>query len=445
MSFWSGLAAHQLVSLVIAFAFSSSVLSQRRPAGTTFAWLLAIFFAPYLGIPLYLSFGGRKMGRPKPAAHPLAPSRAVGTEQFALGVKSSLEEVVFLDDCVVAYEAFLREIENAKRAIRIVTFVVGDDATGRSLLDALTRRAQEGVEVHLLLDDLLRFHAPREHLARLTHAGGRIERFMPLVHVPFRGRANLRNHRKIAVFDGARAIVGGMNLADEYMGPERSETRWTDLSVLVRGEAVAALDAIFCSDWEFATKQRLARLESTTVAGPLPVRVVGSGPDVPTDPIYDAILTAVFRAERRLWIATPYFVPDEPLVRALAIAARGGVDVRIVVPARSNHALADLVAAPYLRDLVIAGVDVRMFRPGMLHAKTMLVDDSVAVVGSANFDMRSLFLDYEIALFFSGPLEVARLATWFDTAAVGIDPSLRRAGWFRSRVEEVARLLAPLM
>ncbi|HEX7668319.1 MAG TPA: phospholipase D-like domain-containing protein, partial [Polyangiaceae bacterium] len=214
---------------------------------------------------------------------------------------------------------------------------------------------------------------------------------------------------------------------------------------LVEGQAVGVLDGIFRADWEFAAGQRLLPLTSTASAGRVPVRVLPSGPDVPTDPIYDAILTAVFRAERRLWIATPYFVPDEPMVRALAIAARGGVDVRIVVPARSNHALADLVAAPYLRELSMEGVDVRMFRPGMLHAKTMLVDDSVAVVGSANFDMRSLFLDYEIALFFNGPAEVARLAKWFDTAAVGTDPSLRPVGRFRSRVESIARLLAPLV
>jgi cardiolipin synthase len=440
MAYVSSLLSHHLLSIAVALlelGFASSVLSQRRPTGSAAAWLLVILLAPYLGIPLYLVFGGRKYAR-----------RARSKSSLGLAddrLESSAESVEWLDDGIRAYEAFLAQILAAKKTIRIVTFVVGDDVTGRSLLEALTKRAAEGVEVRLLLDDLLRFRAPHRLLARLVAAGAKVERFMPLLHLPFRGRSNLRDHRKIALFDGERAIVGGMNLADEYMGPEPSPARWRDLSILVSGEAVATLDHIFRADWEFACGERLASASSAP-RGPtaVPLRVVPSGPDSSTDPIYDSILTAIFRAERRFWIATPYFVPDDPLVRALAVAARRGVDVRIVVPRRSNHGLADLAAGPCLRELAEAGASIFQ-HPKMVHAKTMLQDDSLAVVGSANFDMRSLFLDYEVALFLTGPREIDRLAAWFDETLAGIAEGAPTAGRARTQIEDVARLLSPLI
>jgi cardiolipin synthase len=448
------LLAHHISSLlvgVLALGFAGSVLRQRRPTGSAFAWLLAIFLVPYLGIPLYLAFGGRKYKRRARTKSALAVPggvrdsvlKTVASDEMRAWTRTA-ERVEWLDEGTLAYEAFLREILAAKRTIRIVTFVVGDDATGCSLLEALAKRAAEGIEVRLLLDDLLRFHAPRRLIAKLVAAGGRVERFMPLIHVPLRGRANLRNHRKIAAFDGERAIVGGMNLADEYMGPAPSEGRWRDLSILVSGEVVATLDHVFRADWEFACGEQLKAPDAVGKEGPIPLSVVPSGPDAPTDPIYDAVLTAIFRAEHRFWIATPYFVPDEPLVRALAIAARRGVDVRLIVPAHSNHALADLAAAPYLRDLAQAGARIWRHKK-MVHAKAMLADHTLGVVGSANFDMRSLFLDYEIALFLTGHDEIARLAEWFDQTVTGADAGPPSAGRVRAQVESVARLLSPLI
>jgi cardiolipin synthase len=269
---------------------------------------------------------------------------------------------------------------------------------------------------------------------------------MPLLHVPFRGQANLRNHRKIALFDGKTAIVGGMNLADEYMGPSAREDRWRDLALILTGEAAHVLDAVFRADWEFASGVALPPASPTTLRGDgaAPIRVVPSGPDALSDPLYDALLTGIFRAERRFWIATPYFVPDDTLVKALVLAVRRGVDVRVIVPAVSNHLLADLGGAPPLRELRAAGATVRRL-DRMLHAKAMLVDDVQAVIGSANFDMRSLFLDYEVALFLSGRREIGELGAWFDEimqcpAVDGPD-----SGWIRSRVEGVVRLVAPLL
>jgi cardiolipin synthase len=445
------LVAHHVLSVVVAVitaSLSAAVLGQRRPTGTAFAWLLVLLLVPYLGIPLYLVFGGRKLARRARSKSQL-PREATG--DAANPNLTSADEVVWLDDGQKAYEAFLREIRSARRSIRIVTFVIGDDPTGRSLLEAMTERAAAGVEVLLLLDDFLRYHAPAPLLRALEAAGGKVRRFMPLLHVPFRGRGNLRNHRKIALFDGERAIVGGMNLANEYIGPTPDPARWRDLSTLVSGDVVAPLDAIFRADWEFADKAPIGSQRVTAESGAgagagagAGVRVVPSGPDAPQDAIYDAWMMAIFRAEKRFWVATPYFIPDEPLMRALTIAARRGIDVRVVVPFASNHTLADLVAGPSLRELAAEGVKVFRYR-GMVHAKTVLVDESLAVVGSANFDMRSLFLDYEVALFFSGAAEVSRLATWFSETLAKADLGPPIAGWARTRVEYVVRLLAPLL
>jgi cardiolipin synthase A/B len=418
-----------------------SLVHQRRPVGNAIAWLLAVVLIPYLGIPLYLVFGGRKLKqRVKRKRRLDGDVKSASIEGRA---QSTLHSVRWLDDGVLAYRAFLDEIRGAQRSIRLVTFVIVDDETGCSLIEALIERARAGLEVRLLIDDLLRIHAPRAKLRELLAAGARVERFMPLWHLPFLGHNNLRNHRKIALFDGQRAIVGGMNLGHEYMGPTPDPARWRDLSLLVAGEAVVELDSVFRADWEFACAEVLTAAAALS-PGAIPVQVVPSGPDSASDPIYDADLTAIFRAERRIWIATPYFVPDEALLRALMIAVRRGVEVSVLTPAHSNHLLSDLASASCLRDLSAAGVTIHQFGR-MLHAKTLLVDDSLCVVGSANFDMRSLFLNYEIALFFPGAAEVERLSRWFEASFELCTVGPPRAGALRSAIDDVARLVAPLL
>jgi cardiolipin synthase len=198
------------------------------------------------------------------------------------------------------------------------------------------------------------------------------------------------------------------------------------------------------ADWQFASgAPRPGAPALSPNAGDAAIQVVASGPDVAGDLIYDAFLTAVFAARRRLWIATPYFVPDEALLRALVLAVRRGVDVRVVVPARSNHRSADYAGASYLRALADAGGKICCYAPTMMHGKAVLVDDAVAVIGSANVDMRSLFFNYEIALFCSSAAEAASLAAWFDTLWPSCG-TLAPAGKVRVLVEAVARLIGPL-
>ncbi|HEX4423248.1 MAG TPA: phospholipase D-like domain-containing protein, partial [Kofleriaceae bacterium] len=323
------------------------------------------------------------------------------------------------------------------------TLILGDDEVGAAIVAVLEAKARAGLEVRLLIDAMFKRHANRAALRSLTRAGGKVAWFMPLWHVPFRSRSNLRLHRKIIVVDGTTAIVGGMNLAHEYMGPEPSARRWRDLSTRIVGPAVDDLDLVFRADWAFAVREQLPAPPRSAAAGESIIQVVGSGPDVATDLIYDALLTAVFEARHRLWIATPYFVPDEALARALVLAVRRGVDVRIVVPARSNHLSADYAGASYLRQIAAVGGAICCYQPGMLHAKAILIDDRLGVVGSANFDMRSLLLNYEISLFFTSPTEIDGVRSWFDALwpACG---DLAPAGRARALIESMARLIGPL-
>jgi cardiolipin synthase len=319
-------------------------------------------------------------------------------------------------------------------------------------VEHLTRRARDGLEVRLLVDGLFMFRTSRRAMDELRRAGGRVAVFMPLVHVPFRGRSNLRNHRKIAVADGGRAIIGGMNIALEYMGPHPLEGRWRDVALSIKGGAAADLDALFRDDWAFASRERLeAKAPDDSDVAPADengssasVRIVASGPDVETDTLYDAILFELFTAKERIFIATPYFVPDEAMVRALILACRRGIQVEVVLPIPSNHLMADLAGAPSLRMLQQVGARIRPYTAGMLHAKVIVVDRSLAAVGSANFDMRSLFLNYEVMALLYGKREVNLMADWFRLLAATCDDGLPSVGRLRIAAEDVAHLFSPL-
>ena len=272
---------------------------------------------------------------------------------------------------------------------------------------------------------------------------------MPMIHLPFRGRANLRNHRKMIICDNQTAVIGGMNLASEYMGAQESEHRWQDLSLVVHGPVTDHITDMFRSDWTFASKTELS-YHTTAREAPASepkgiTQLIASGPDVRNDSLRNAILTSIFRAKRRIWVVTPYFVPDELVLEALCLAVYRKVDVSIILPIKSNHRLADLVREGYLTRVQEAGADIWLYEPRMLHAKAILVDDSLAMVGSANMDMRSILLNYEIALCIDDSDVIRQLETWMR--GLKADCSNRKTqpkGAF-GFMESVGRLFAPLL
>jgi len=460
---WAWLASEVASSLgfLLALVLLAHLLGQKRSPVSTTAWLLAIILIPYIGVPLYLLLGGRKllsMARQKEQVYqPRLQDRQdhLGgmTERILLsyGVPpaSAGNSVALVTDGVDAYNCVLQLIGEAQHSIHITTFILGRDSVGTEIVQRLARRAAEGIEVRLLLDSVGCWRVSHRFLRPLTDAGAKVSFFMPMLRLPHRGRANLRNHRKLIVIDDRRALTGGMNLAHEYMGPVPSPKRWRDVSLLIEGPAVHDLVELFASDWKFTTAEELPPPHRPDAAdGPAmetAVEVVASGPDVSGDPLYDSLIAALFAAKKRVWVVTPYFVPDETLVRALELAARRGVDVRLIIPEHSNHLSADLARGSYLAQVQEAGGTILLFQPAMLHAKLIVLDDALAVVGSANMDMRSLFLNYEVALFLYSEPQTAVSAAWIEdlmkSCRHGISPRTR----LRELVENIARLLSPLL
>lgn len=465
----NGLLPHLLtvVGFILAFIALARLVSERKQPGNTFAWLLAIAFVPYIGVPLYLMFGGRKLRRLAALKAPLSPTPTIAPfetveQTFAArvftrngaGPPLGGNRVHFLTTGEESYERLEHAIHHAKHSIHLMTFILGRDAVGKRIIRLLAQRAKEGVKVRLLLDGLGCFLSSRGFSDPLREAGGEVVKFMPVMPLQRPSSANLRNHRKIAIFDHRIAALGGRNLASEYMGPTLLKRRWRDLGGVIEGPAVRLLDEIFLADWAFASGQSLAELqkelpaEVPAEAGDSEVQIVASGPDVAGDPLYEGILSLVQQAERSVWIVTPYFIPDEVLYRSLVVQARAGIDVRLVVPARSNHPITDLARRHFLRGLRAAGVQVLLYGPGMNHAKMLLVDGQTGLFGSANMDLRSLFLNFEVgAVTYSRP-EAETIRRWMQEIFAHSKPMPERHGeqkLFPRIGEEVARLLAPLL
>lgn len=454
------------VALFLGFLLAASMAAQvirrqRSPAGTV-AWLLVIILLPYVGVPLYLMFGGRKMSKQAGRKADLKLVRHERELPEALRLMDRLfrsydlpgvslgNKVWLCQTGEEIYQSLMDLIDRATESIHITTYIFGTDEVGRSVMERLAKRAAEGVDVRLNLDDLGCMNTTRRFLRPLLEAGGRVSYFMPVLHLPFRGRANLRNHRKMVIVDERWVLAGGTNIAEEYIGPEPMDGRWRDMAFVLEGPAARDYDRIFVADWEFACGEKLELKETPlepvieTEKGAV-VQIIPSGPDVPGDFLYDCILSAIFEARKRLWVVTPYFVPDETLTKALQIAAHRGVDVRVIVPARSNHRLADLAGRQAMRDIQEAGCRVLFYNDGMLHAKVMLVDSDLAVIGSANMDMRSLLLNYEVQMFAYSIEEVRATSDWIRNLTWSCTPYRPQVGVVRDLMEGIVRVVAPLL
>lgn len=449
------------IGFLLALVLLAHLLRSKRSPASTISWLLVIVLLPYVGVPLYLMLGGRKMrrmaSRKEMVYSPEDVSRegefGAGTERIlrSFGVPPATKgnRIELLTEGVEAYRELLRIIDSARLTLHMTTYILATDEVGEAVVALLAAKAREGVQVRVLLDALGSWRTSWRFLAPLMEAGGKVSFFMPVWHLPFRGRTNLRNHRKIVVADGRVALAGGMNVAVEYMGSRADPKRWKDLSLVVEGPASADLDDVFWSDWSFATGERLPeglpRALAEENSGDAIAQVVASGPDVAGDPLYESLVALLFAARERIWVVTPYFVPDEILARALELAARRGVEVRLVIPNRSNHVTADLARVGYLRPIHEAGGRIFRYRPTMVHAKVIVVDNELAVVGSANMDMRSLFLNYEVALFLYGSGQIKATQVWVESLLSECRPGLSRQNWWLQLVENVVRLLSPLL
>ena len=445
------------VGFVLSALMVTTVLRQRLSASATVAWLMVIVMLPYVGIPLFLMLGGRKrrnlgdrkrsLTLPQPPSTPMVGELDRLIRSFGLPGATGGNTFSLYPDGEAMYRGLVDLIETAEHSIYIATFILHPDVVGKDILARLTRRAGEGIDVKVLLDGVGSMSTRKRFLEPLQKAGGRTAFFLPVLHVPSLFRTNLRNHRKIVVVDQQRAMAGGANIALEYIGPEPYAGRWRDLAFLVKGPAARMYLEIFREDWLFASGTDVAvtnGIPDVPRPGDAVVQVVPSGPDVRGDPLYDTLLSAIYSASRRVWVVTPYFVPDDALLTAMMIAVKRGVEVRVLVPRTSNHRLADVARGAALRDLQAQGGIIHQY-PSMVHAKAWLVDEDLAVVGSANLDMRSLFLDHEVMLFLYSREDVAAVEGWTDALMRGTMEPVPPIGVVRDLFEGFIRIVAPLL
>lgn len=449
------------------------ILLQRRSAAATLAWLLVLVFLPVIGLVLYRLIGPlrlkrkrlrRELGRAvvEQATGALARIRDESTDDLQVAlVPIALEgaaplparAVTLYLDGAAKYAALIAAVEAARDHVHLEYYIWEPDRIGTRLRDALVARARAGVKVRMLVDGTGSAQLKRRFLQPLRDAGVEVAWFNPVSLRWIRTRRlDFRTHRKIVVCDGRVGFTGGMNITDDHSA-ELSPTYFRDTHVRLEGAVVWSLQRIFLEDWYFATEQPPPANEplfpALEGAQDHVVQIVASGPDHDHLAIHRTYFTAITRATSRIWLTTPYFVPDESIVTALCTAALRRVDVRLLIPARGDSRIVDLAARSYVPELMAAGVAVYEYRPRFIHAKTFVVDDDLAIVGTANLDNRSFKLNFEVAALMYDRGVAAELARAFEADLADsrrIEPGdLERVSVWRRLGEASARLLSPLL
>ncbi len=473
-TFWQDIAGWLvLAGVLVTVGTLLAVMHLKREPMSAIAWSLTVLLMPFFGAFLFLIFGNQHIHRrvlqkrERSKAYKSFTGRADGAsagvpERWGalarLGAHAdgfpvtSGNAVRIYSEGVEAFDAMIAAVERAEHHVHAQFFICRPDNAGRRFIDALRGCARRGVEVRFLLDSVGSYNRPSWLLRELTRDGGRVAAFLPIIN-PL--RVNLRNHRKILVVDGHIGFAGGLNIGDEYLGQHPDFGYWRDTHFRVEGGAVAGLQHTFLEDWYFTTNEALKGgvyfpphprepAPGTTLA-----QVVASGPDADFKAIRETYVAAILRARERVWIASPYFVPDAGFSDALVLAARSGVDVRFLGLFRPDKWLPFLAARYFWTDMLAAGVKVYQYTRGMMHSKFVLVDGEWASVGSANTDNRSLHLNFELNCQFFDPaltreLEAAYLKDleW----SVRIDPDVYASRPLTGRLAENAcRLFSPVL
>jgi cardiolipin synthase len=450
-----------------------AVMGARTSQGAI-AWALSLVMFPYISLPLYWVLGRNKF-------HGYTVARRGGDSQIRRVIQEAGQraqedgllrhtevhdlrlferlakmpfthqnDVRLLIDGDATFEAIFEGLKNARDYVLVQFFIVHDDQLGRELKRRLIERAQAGVRIYFLYDEAGSRGLPRAYIRELTAAGVQIRPFCTTKGFRNRFQINFRNHRKIVVVDGRVAFVGGLNVGDEYLGRNPKIGPWRDTHVRIEGPAVHAVQLSFFEDWYWATLEAPAFDWNPRPAagGQQDVLVLPTGPADELETCSLFFVQAIHLARHRLWIASPYFVPDPQVMCALQIAAMRGVDVRIVQPDNPDHLLVYLSGFSFLDEAEKAGVKIYRYEPGFLHHKVILIDDDLAAVGTANLDNRSFRLNFEITILvddhqfaesvrqmFERDFAHCRLAKPEDLAG--------RSFWFKVAVR-VARLMAPL-
>lgn len=414
-----------MVVLNSIFSLSLIFIERKNPT-TTWAWLLILLILPGFGFILYLMFG-QNLSRQKIFKEKIlrdTNQRKIfnekynynenthdGGERFSdlriMNYKSSGARYTVNNSVKVyvngedKFKQLIEDIRNAKKYIHIEYYIFRSDNLGKKIIKELTKKLKEGLEVRLLVDAMGSRSLIKKHLREYLNAGGKFSIFFPGILPHINTRINYRNHRKIVVIDGKYGYVGGFNVGDEYINRGKEFKFWRDTHVRIQGDAVDDLNERFLLDWCHASGEHIIQYskyvsEKDDNIGDVGIQIITSGPDHKEEYIRNSYIKLINNAKRNVYLETPYLVPDEPILEALKISALSGVDVRIILPGKPDHFFMPWVASSYIGELLEAGVKIYHYNTGFIHSKTIVVDSLATSIGTANLDIRSFKLNFEV-------------------------------------------------
>lgn len=463
-----------IVYIVTILSIVGVILSENRNPVKSLAWVTVLLLLPMVGLVLYIFFGRniknkhmisrRKKRRLRrqgmQALHVPLPGWLSPESRQQIRLARSMSGAPYFPGNSVElfttgrekFDSLLADIRNAREYIHLQYYIFSDDNIGREIADALIAKVAEGVKVRIIYDHIGSIKTSNRFLRHLKKHGIEIKPFFRVVFPLFATRINWRNHRKICIIDGEVGYIGGMNVADRYIDGPGDGKVWRDAHLRVTGPAVAALQYSFAVDWSFMGGGLLTE-ETREVpragAEGDGIQMLTSGPNSQWNEIETLMFKAIGNAKHRVYIQTPYFLPTEELLKALHAAAMSKVDVRVMIPRRSDSSILTAASFSYVTECLKAGVKVYLYEAGMIHSKTMLVDREMVTVGSTNFDFRSFEHNFEGNLFIYSRDFNARMAAVFradmkQSIAINIVEWRKRPLWHRV-YESLMRLLSPVL
>ncbi|WP_100372332.1 cardiolipin synthase [Bacillus sp. FJAT-45037] len=473
------------VMFVINLIFAAIIIFiERKDIGATWAWLLILFFIPFFGFVVYLFFGQNltrkrlfdwnginKIGIEGLINDQLKLMRNSeyrydnpDTEQYkdliAMhlvnndAILTNQNEVEIFVDGQEKFDALWTDIMEAREFIHIQYYIFRNDTLGKKIIKALEEKAREGVKVRILYDQLGSRKLRSKHFAELEAAGGEVGVFFPSKVALINLRLNFRNHRKLVNIDGQIGYIGGFNVGDEYIGFSDKFGYWRDTHLRIKGQAVDAIQTRFILDWNQASKRYQIHYEDRyfplkTSKGNASMQIVSSGPDSEWEQIKNGYIRMIMSAKESIYIQTPYFIPDQSLFDALRIAALSGKDVRVMIPNRPDHPFVYWATYSHVGELLKTGAKVYIYEKGFIHAKTIVVDGEINSVGTANIDMRSFKLNFEVNAFIYDRQTSQKLALAFEEDMKSCTELTQTLYDKRSKVirfkESISRLLSPIL
>lgn len=480
--FWQGwlLGTISILFTVSAVFIGIIIFFENRQPSQTLTWLLVLAAFPFVGFFFYIIFGQnyrkRKMFKQKGELDEQAFRKIEGDQHieheqmahmgdhqkllFRLAQRLGHSPITFNTETKVltngeeTFRWILHELRKAKHHIHMEYYIVRHDEIGHEIKDILIEKAQEGVQVRFLYDAVGSWKLSNQYKQEMKDAGVEVIPFSP-VRLPFlNNKINFRNHRKIIVVDGDVAFVGGLNIGDEYLGRHAYFGFWRDTHLYVKGESVRSLQLIFLQDWYYMTGD--AHLTSDYLSPSLVdydglggVQMIASGPDNEWEVIKHLFFSMIISAKHSIWIASPYFIPDDDLLEALKVAALSGIDVRILVPKRPDKRIVYYASRSYFPELLEAGIKVFAYKEGFMHGKIIIVDNELASIGTSNMDMRSFHLNFEVNAFLYRTRSTHTLVNDYLndlTCSEEFDlETFRKRPIWKRMMESTSRLLSPLL